>query len=172
MNKPLESPSSSETLEAPSPLNPSRRSKATREPSLLELCKDFDPILYDTSRSADKARVYARTKRLSLRRQVNRLPIKKIKRKVSKLRKRYPDLGYYAEKTKIGRTTFWKIGRKTRGQRDIALYYSTSRGRFYVSESDVRRNKRLASKVVMYRLSGLGVPYSLSLVREKRLPSE
>lgn len=150
-------------------MNPSRSPKATREPSLLELEKDFEILLHDTALSADKKRTYSRARRLTLRRKINRIPIKKIKRKIAKLRKRYPEKGYYAEKAKLGKLTFWKIGRKAEGERDVALYYSTSRGKFYVSESDVRRNRRLASTVAMYRLSGLGIPYSLSLVREKRL---
>jgi len=176
LGKPLEPPIT-ETLEAhPSPSTtepkasqPKARRPTAGEPSLLELEKDFDVLLHDSALSADKARTYRRTRRLTLRRKTNRIPIKKIKRKIAKLRKRYPDKGYYAEKVKLGKLALWKIGRKAEGERDVPLFYSTSRGRFYVSASDVRRNRRLASTVVMYRLSGLGVPYSLSLVREKRL---
>ena len=174
LGKPLESqPLETKTLEAhlpsttePQASQPRAQIVRTKESILLEICKDFEVLVYEPKRNM--------TRRLALRRQANRMPIKKIKRKIAKLRKKYRDdprfqdraLGFYVEKVKIENRTYWQIGRHEKHKRDLPIFYSTSKGKFYVLAKHAESSRNLLSNAIPYRLSSIDVPYRLAVVRE------
>jgi len=92
---------------------------------------------------------------------------KEIKEKVNEFNSRYPDKKLRVTKKKMFGKTFLIIRREKYSYMNPPVYLCIDDGKIYVPQSYVKRNKRLVSAVVHYRISLLQLPYRTCNVAEE-----
>jgi hypothetical protein len=148
-------------------MNPKKKRKP--KTGLLQIGRDFKPIVRDSSTSKDGTRKYWRVRRVTLPRGKVEISRERFEQVVNGLKLLYPDKGYEFGEAKIGRRQCWSITRKEEKGQGIPFYYSPRSGRFYMHSRHVRNNPKLASMITVYRLKSLGVAYHLKMVGEKKV---
>ncbi len=135
---------------------------ARRKIRLLVVGEDFDLI-----RSSYSTLPKYRYSRLIVPIYPYDFDFKKIKKIVEEYNSRYPDKRLKVLKRKIFGKTFIVIRREGYSYSNPPVYLCVNDGRIYVPASYVRRNKRLVSAVVHYRMSLLGLRYRTCNVVEE-----
>ena len=182
--QPIQAPSRLLTTEAKTqprsvkPLSPSPRFRKDfmlfqvlrpRKLKLLEIEKEW-PIVLDDILSMPKGGYrYARERRLYLKRKINKIPLKKLVASISKLQKGEKTKDYYMAMGKVGKKSYYVFGRLELADRDVPIWYQPDKGKFYISKSSARQSRKMVSTAIMYRLSGLGVPYRIQIISSERL---
>jgi len=136
-----------------------------KEIRLLEVGSDFKPVVHYVEKNKQTGITVIRLRELIIRPENITINIQTLKRKIRELTKQYPDKGYYCERVRLGDLIYWRFGRRDpkakAKQRDPPLYFQSTLKRLYVPSSYALKKKKLTSKVVCYRLTTLGIPYSL-----------
>ena len=136
---------------------------------LLEIGKQFEPIVHDVMRTKDGRYAYARERALIVDKGVHKIPSETVFDSAKALMERYPEKGYYYQGNKLGRTLYYLLGREVKGETDIPIYYAPKRRKFFIQESHAKKSRELASKIVMMRLYALKIPYKMRTLSSKRL---
>lgn len=124
---------------------------------LLEVGKDFEIKIKGYS-GAPKYKI---TKQLTLKHARIRIPLKDLREKIKNLQTKYPNKGFFLERSRYKGRVYWRFGRKEPNMKGIPLYYSTTLGKIYVPKGFVDKKYKLVCSVIMYRLRDLRVPYFL-----------
>jgi hypothetical protein len=133
---------------------------------LLEIFEDFQIIVEGASQ-------FGRYKYpMTIKPRPNRptLTLKDLEDYVSEMRERYPERPFYLRRTYtsgayyyvITQSTF-KDGKRVKGR--ISIYFDLGTQKFYVPASYIKKNRKLASYLIMRTLGKLGVSQTKSARR-------
>jgi len=93
-----------------------------------------------------------------------RIARKEIEKAIKPLKKKYP--------AKFGGQEYYVLERKEKRGKGVPFYYNPKLGKFYLTATSIKRDRRLASIVVTYRLQSLGIPYRLNTISQERIAQQ